>query len=344
MAEEITACWLTLNRACNLKCKWCYAQNAQKESMDFSSIPPLLDFLCSMNIRNLIILGGEPTYSNDLIPLIRACKDRSIRAVMITNGIRLADSSYLSSIIDAGIGTINISQKAYDKSGYESVTGVDCYDHFLHAIENLTESGVNYIVSHVLTSESISQVPNAIETLRRIGAKRFSMGFCYDFEACRSNESHPENPYVLWNEFSKYYEDIHHASEGRFTLSMGLPMCVSDEALVKKMISRNQITSVCQLLRRSGLIFDTDLSVLPCNAMFNYKLGRFGREFVDKESFERFWNSERILAFYNKLRSAPSETCIQCETRTRCGGGCLSNWFNYKFSDLTRLKEESIYV
>lgn len=341
MGNNITACWITINRACNLKCTWCYAKSAENSQMDFSSIKQLLDFLTTMSIKNVIILGGEPTCSRDLISIISECKKRQIYSIVVTNGIRLADKDYLESLIAAGVGTINMSQKAHSSKDYLEVTGVDCYNKFLHAVRNVSQTGVDFVVSYVLTSQSIQHIPESMISLRECGAKRFSLGFCYDFEICRSAKSSPENPYILWNEFSKYYNDINAACEGKFILQMGLPICVADMDLINLMNERKQILTVCQLLRRTGLILDTDMSVIPCNAMFNYKLGKFGISFTDKDSFDRFWNSDELNEFYNRLKAAPSVECVKCNSWENCGGGCISNWFNYKFEELSRLKEES---
>lgn len=344
MENAITACWLTINRACNLRCEWCYAKSANKMQMDFASVKSLLDFLVSMHIKNVIILGGEPTCSSDLVQIIAECKKRDIHSVIVTNGVRLADKDYLNSLVEAGVGTISLSQKAHDPKSYIDVTGVDCYEKFLQAVMNVSDTGIDFVVSFVLTFDSISFIPESMRTLRAHGATKFSLGFCYDFEACRSNVGYPENPYLLWNEFSKHYDEINAASEGRFVLQMGLPLCVSDIHLLNLMDERKQILTVCQLLRRSGLILDTDMSVIPCNAMFNYKLGKYGVSFTDKESFDRFWNSDELIAFYDKLKSAPGTNCLECGLWTNCGGGCISNWFNYQFEDLKKLKEECSHV
>ena len=338
MENKVTACWLTINRACNLRCKWCYAKNADKAQMDPISIWGLLDFLVSVDIRNVIILGGEPTCADYLTELILECKKRALKSIVVTNGIKLADGDYLNALVEAGVNSISLSQKAHDRQSYIEVTGVDCYNTFLQAAKNVSQTGMDHVVSFVLTTESIPFLPQSIRTLREYGVKKFSLGFCYDFEVCRSAKGNPENPYRLWNTFSKYYEEIHAASEGEFVLQMGLPLCVDDQGLADIMNERGQILTVCQLLRRTGLILDTDMSVIPCNAMFNYKLGKYGTSFMDRSSFEQFWSSKELTEFYNKLRAAPDEECLKCGSWSNCGGGCISNWFNYSFSELKRMK------
>ena len=33
MNGKVSTCWLTINRACNLNCHWCYAKNATIQDM-----------------------------------------------------------------------------------------------------------------------------------------------------------------------------------------------------------------------------------------------------------------------------------------------------------------------
>jgi radical SAM protein with 4Fe4S-binding SPASM domain len=104
------------------------------------------------------------------------------------------------------------------------------------------------------------------------------------------------------------------------------------------MEDRNQLSSICQLLMKSGLILDTDLNVLPCNAMPMVKLGRYGVDFFDAQSLCDFWNSKEISEFYNRIRAVPSEKCVECDMYPRCGGGCISQWFNYSIDELMNYK------
>lgn len=341
--KHVSACWLTINRACNLSCSWCYAKNSnQLSSMPFKDACSVLDLLANIGIRTVILLGGEPTCYKELPRLLQECKERSLHSVIITNGIRLADKKYLDELISSGLKTISISQKAPNAEGYIKTTGVDCYGALLRAIDNVSERGISPVISYVLTSESICTISESIAVAKAHGAKRFSLGFCYDFEACRGEQGKPENPYLLWNLFEENYDAINAAADGNFVLQMGLPLCVANKKVIQTMNERGQIKTVCQALRQSGLIIDTDLSVIPCNAMYNFKLGKVNVDFSDKTTFEDFWSSDRVVSFYNRIKSVPDMACTYCDSWSNCGGGCLSNWFNYKFSDLKKLKEETL--
>ena len=321
MNKHVSACWLTVNRSCNLSCSWCYAKNSNRlNTMSFDNARSVLDILKEIGIQTVIILGGEPTCYKELPQLLQECRYRNLHSVIITNGIKLADEDYLDMLLSCGLNTISISQKAHDAESYKRTTGVDCYKEFLQAIKNLSDRGVKPLISYVLTCDSIRNILSSITTVKAYGATQFSLGFCYDFESCCGGKGAPENPYSLWKRFEENYDAINNAAEGNFVLQMGLPLCVANESLIQYMNEQGQIKTVCQALRQSGLIIDTDLSVIPCNAMYNIKLGKVNVEFSDKASFEAFWNSDRIVSFYNRIRSVPDMACTHCDFWTNCGG------------------------
>ena len=88
---------------------------------------------------------------------------------------------------------------------------------------------------------------------------------CANFEACRTDDISIENPFLLAKEFEKYYSDIDLASNSKFVLHQTLPLCVWNKGIIDTLVTKHQIRSSCQLLKKNGLIFGTDLSVIPCN-------------------------------------------------------------------------------
>ena len=72
--------------------------------------------------------------------------------------------------------------------------------------------------------------------------------------------------------------------------------------------------------------------------MYDYKIGKFGENFWDNNSFNDFWNGKEVVEYYNKLRALPSQECAACKQYKYCGGGCLSNWFSYSFDKLKEMR------
>ena len=341
MNGKVSSCWLTLNRACNLNCHWCYAKNATKQNMAASNAIKVIDFLPQIGVESIILIGGEPTVYQDLPLILQEGKKNQLDIGIVTNGVRLKDDRYLSLLIEKGVSHFGVSLKGYNRSSFIETTGYDRYDDVLYSIFNLAQSGIPFSVSFVLTKDNIPNIHLGIADAIKAVAKRVRLSFCYDFEVCRSDVCTIENPFTLAKLFMQYYPMINEACGGNMGLFQSLPFCVWDPQFIELLDSRNQLTSVCQVLQRNGLVIDTDMSIIPCNAMYDYKIGVFGTDFNDGKSFNEYWNSKDIVGFYNKLRALPDVTCEKCKTYQNCGGGCVSNWFNYSFEELMSMKDNA---
>ena len=98
---------------------------------------------------------------------------------------------------------------------------------------------------------------------------------------------------------------------------------------------------------REGLVFDTEGNIIPCNSMHQVKLGKWKQYFSSAGEFLAFWNSDILLNYYNNIAGCaiPDETCLSnCTEWSLCGGGCLSNWYNYSFSELHEAQKENSQV
>lgn len=339
MNGKVSTCWLTVNRACNLSCHWCYAKNAKVQDMLLDNAYKVIDFLPEIRVHDLILIGGEPTVYKNLPDVVSRAKEKNLETGIVTNGIALKNKEYLQELIDCGASHFGVSLKGYNRQSFIDTTGYDQYDNALCAISNLSESGIPFSVSFVLTKENIPHIHQGVADAIYAGAKRVRLSFCYDFEACRSDVCAVENPFTLAKLFQEWYPSIHEACNGNMGVFQSLPFCVFDTEFIQLLDKRNQLTSVCQVLQKSGLVIDTDMSIIPCNAMYDFKIGQFGQDFCDADSFQRYWTSEPIEDFFCKLRAAPDETCVACDTYANCGGGCVSNWFNYSFKDLMSMKK-----
>lgn len=84
---------------------------------------------------------------------------------------------------------------------------------------------------------------------------------------------------------------------------------------------KGEVSSVCQLQTKSGLLFDTFGNFIPCNAMFELKLGKYGVDFIDGNSLIKHMdNNNQIQKIYNRLCGLPSLKCLDCKKVLNCGG------------------------
>ena len=70
-SKKPSTVWLTLNRKCNNNCSWCYAQRAEKEEMDFKKAKMCIGNLAALGIKNIVLIGGEPTIYPQIIEIIQ---------------------------------------------------------------------------------------------------------------------------------------------------------------------------------------------------------------------------------------------------------------------------------
>ena len=333
--------WLTLNRACNLRCKWCYAKGTGfkvKDDMDLELAYKLIDLFKELNIKSICLIGGEPTVYKHLTEVIKYANEKKIRLVMVTNGVCFADEEYLDSIIQSGIRNFNISLKGYDKKSYKEVTGFDCYDKVMKAINNLSKRKVSFSISMVLTEDNIRDYTKGLKEAFAAGARKASLSFCYDFSIDQKYKKDLSklNPMKVINGFINSYDELDKVTSHNFSLHQTYPLCLWDKNFIKKLEEKDQITSVCQLLTKSGLLFDTHGNIIPCNAMYEIKIGKYDKDFNDKDSLLKYMGNNNIKKLYNRLCGLPSKECIKCNSVSNCGGGCVCQWTNYSFDELMK--------
>ena len=87
-----------------------------------------------------------------------------------------------------------------------------------------------------------------------------------------------------------------------------------------------------------ALIFDTDGSVIMCNYLHRYPIGRYGEDFENAEELRLFRESKRTNDNYTTVLRSPSERCASCDLFSHCGGGCVMYWFKYSFDELMEMK------
>lgn len=332
-------CWLTLNRECNLRCRWCYAKSEKYKTssdMDINMAYKIVDICDLLGIRHITLIGGEPTLYSHLFEIIEYINKKKIKWGFVTNGLILSDDMFTKRLIDSGIKHFSISLKGENKEVFKAITGKNALPQVIDGIRNCAKHGANVNVSMVLMEENIKTYLEGIRLMKDNGANTFRLSFCYDFSTTTGDRTylHLHNPKALIKGFMDSYEQLDEITEHKFILSQTFPMCLWDKSFIKMLDRKNQISSVCQLLKKSGLIFDQEGYLIPCNAMYKIKLGKLGNDFNTADELIRYVNKDSIQCVYKKLCSVPDKKCLYCSEYKNCGGGCVCQWTNYDFNAL----------
>lgn len=111
---KIDQCIITVTRACNLRCSFCYAKNTgykADEFIDFASLTKLIDFCSDSGVNFVVLTGGEPMLYPKICEAIRYIKTRphAMTAAVPTNGVLLLDYDFCRKVADCGLNLIPCS-------------------------------------------------------------------------------------------------------------------------------------------------------------------------------------------------------------------------------------------
>ena len=120
---------------CNMACANCYLPNRVIPDMD---IDRLIDCLSRLPKRvSVRIAGAEATVREDLPEIIQRIKKAGHRAILLSNGLKLANTDYVQTLKDAGLRHLYLSMNGADiDEWYLATDNMRCAARKLAAIKN----------------------------------------------------------------------------------------------------------------------------------------------------------------------------------------------------------------
>lgn len=330
--------WLTVNRTCNNRCRWCYAKGTEfkNDDMDFGLARKLVDLLSEMKAENCIILGGEPTLYKKLPELIKYTIDQKIKPILITNGRRFADMRYAKMMASTGLKIVDISNKAPNAIRYKELTGADGFHEMIQGNRNLVALGLRPNCAITLVNEILPDLEEMIDGLLEGGARRiyFTMGSPVINNGDISYEGIPTP-----KELAQAIEAAHRLLKDKavsYGFNVLTPLCQFDKEILRELIEAKLMVTCCHVQGGRGVVFGTTGQVLPCNHMHDIPLGSYGTDFVTFAEFKDFWEGSKAQEFRQLTRRYPSHRCVGCELWGICGGGCVLRWLSIDPEEHTR--------
>jgi molybdenum cofactor biosynthesis enzyme MoaA len=160
---------------CNMACANCFIPNRTIPDMDLDSLVSFLKRL--PNPIDVRLIGAEPTLRNDLFDIISSIKKIGHRPVLMTNGLKLADLSYVKNLYQSGLRRVNISMTGADDDDVYVITDkLKCANQKVSALKNVSEMGFRIGVGAILIKELNEHIPERLfEMVRRFRPKSFMM-------------------------------------------------------------------------------------------------------------------------------------------------------------------------
>lgn len=336
------ACWLTINRACNLRCEWCYAKETEFQSddnMSLEMIEDLVNMCYNNNVLYYILIGGEPTIHPAFFEIINLLAKKGCKTTIVTNGLKLANKSFCEKLsVYKDNLRISISLKGSSDDYYQAHCGAAVFTQVCQAITNCKDNNLAFSLSYVISADNVASIDVFAKEIKASGITDFiGFSFCNEviqrsggFDEVYKEQNSPIQVNAILNE---KYEALNSILDGNFSIHQSLPLCLCDKNILSKMKSRNHISTSCHVHNREGIIFDTNGEILLCNHFVGYGIGKYGVDYYDADSLLKFWNSPNMIRFHQMLTSMPSKECVNCNLSENCGGGCCIQWFTHSFEN-----------
>ncbi len=329
---NLTTVWITVNRACNFRCKWCYAECSEykiEDDMSFELAKKIVNVSIEAGVKHVILIGGEPTMWKHIFDFSDYCHSKSISLGMVTNACLFGDDTYWNKFLESPFTSVGISVKGITESQFENVVGSKAlYKKTIIGLRRLLNyypnSSVSVVYSNIFNYDDILEIAKISHDM---GAKMFQLGGCSATinGECASDEF-MVNREEFVNTIMKIFPTLNKIYDGNVVLEPRLPLCVFPEKFLKKIIVKKQLQNMCHVQNRSGLVFDNEGFILPCNSMVDVKIGKVGEDFLNGKELLELLNHEEIREGYKEMLRYPSVECKHCGYNDFCRGGCIVNW------------------
>lgn len=322
--------WLTINRACNLRCVWCYAKMTEFKGGDMTleTAEKSIALLKELGLKSVILIGGEPTVHPHFLQIVEMVRLAGMEAFLVTNAVKLANTAYLEKILKAGVSSVTVSFKAADQETFLHDTGRDLFRASVQAVRNIVRSGVNHVVNITACENLMRDFDTMIEAVKSTGTDKFSIDTGKPvFQDGKSSMEGMSDPREIAKFFMVTYPKLE-TSGLRFSVKVAVPFCLFPRKFVEKMIGDGNILTGCQMSDARGIVIDPAGNLLPCNHLCDLSLGEIGQDFSTAQEFLDYRKSHEMAQFYQTVSTYPHESCATCHYWVMCGAGCRLYWLH----------------
>lgn len=323
MENIIKTAWLTTNRSCNNQCSWCYSQNAVFSELSYRDAEIVVDALSVAGINKIILIGGEPTIYPHFEELIKYISDKKISIGVVSNGIKFRDKHFVAKIANLGLSNVNISLKGVTEKEYWINTGnINGFSDMLLGYNNLIQKGISVILSYVIIDENTDPIDQLLKLAQKEKINKILFQFIKPVVAI--NSSSEIMSFFQMGHIINYIYNVFEETNIFYIIEVSFPFCYINQDCLQALIDGNHIIAGCHIQAGSGIVFDTNLKVLPCNHFVDFPFSN--NKIMSEKDINNLWNSEIVLDFRHKVSCYPSEKCKQCVLWDKCGGGCFTRW------------------
>jgi len=333
--NQIPTVWLPLTYRCNNRCSWCYAKNEAPKGRDLSDENEglFLDFLSDLNVRKIVLIGGEPTLYSNIFRLISEATNKNIRVGMVSNGRKLADDDFCKKLGESGIYSITVSLEGSNEKLHDEITGVKgSFRQSLNGLENIIKLGIPSSTETVMSRDNENDLGEIISLVEQYDLKQSAFSIC---GPCISDVENSDFSLTL-NEGAKMFEKVFKEAKykDRLKLITSSTICSFDEEIYAEMKKTKAVSKGCHILTGSRFVLEPNGDIIPCVHFAGLPIFNIFKEkgIMSTQKFLEEYNSPEgpNQEFRKLLKRYPSTKCRDDECwGEQCAGGCPVFWSKY---------------
>ena len=298
---------LALTYRCNNACAHCYnARPRNYPELDTQTWKKIIDRVWELRVPHVVFTGGEPTLREDLVELVAYAQEKGLVTGLNTNGRKLADSSFLQELIEAGLDHVQITVESYNPSVHDAmVRASGAWEETLAGLRNVVASKIYMMTNTTLLQNNAFELERILEFLAaegvptvglnaliysghgkevQTGLKESELPALLDI-AQRITQAHGQR--LIW------YTPTQYCAFNPMQLSLGIKGCTA---------------------AYYNMCVESDGQVIPCQSYYQ-ALGH-----ILNDSWDSIWNHP--LSRQLRERQDIPEGCRHCDFLVECGGGC----------------------
>ena len=143
-AGDVSIIFIDLTDKCNLTCPVCYADSGGSGEGELTK-EEIFERLSDVKGKkpNIYLSGGEPTLRDDVLDLLSGLTERGFNTFLLTNGVKLADETFVQRLADAGLKYLVMQFDGFTDDVHERLRGKKLLDVKLKALDNLANHGIS---------------------------------------------------------------------------------------------------------------------------------------------------------------------------------------------------------
>jgi MoaA/NifB/PqqE/SkfB family radical SAM enzyme len=196
---------LYINTRCNFGCETCFLGDeyfAQDREMSRETAAAISEWLVHAGVRDVAIIGGEPTLHSDLVGIAEELRRVGIEQIrLITNGTPRA-RKLLAGPLDGLVDITYISLDGATQETNDALRGRGTFQHAMRAIDLLRERSMRFIITSTLGRAAVEEVDQLLALAENSGCQTLNLHWLSSVGRARGRDL--AVPPARWRELVAY--------------------------------------------------------------------------------------------------------------------------------------------